>query len=74
MSRHSGLSGIGCLCDVLVKKDSGQAGMTVLRYFMIFYESVILINQALLHVIRPRRISGHSSPSKVLYWAALCYY
>jgi len=28
-SRHSGLSGIGCFCDALKKKDSGQAKMTV---------------------------------------------
>jgi len=39
-SRHSGLSGIGCYCSALKKKDSGQAGMTVLRYYGSFYESV----------------------------------
>ena len=40
-SCHSGLSGIGCLYNVLTKKDSGQAnsrpdgaaGMTALRSF-----------------------------------------
>ncbi len=26
---HSGLSGIGCFCNTLKKKDSGQAGMTI---------------------------------------------
>jgi hypothetical protein len=32
-SRHSGLSGIGCFCKTLKKKDSGQAGMTASRRY-----------------------------------------
>ena len=39
-SCHSGLSGIGCFCNVSAKKDSGQAGMTVLRYHRTFYKSI----------------------------------
>jgi hypothetical protein len=47
-SRHSGgsvrptvgLSGIGCFCKALEKKDSGQAGMPVLRHYRTIYESV----------------------------------
>ena len=39
-SCHSGLSGIGCFCNVLAKKDSGQAGMTVSRYHRTFYKSI----------------------------------
>ena len=35
--RHSGLSGIGCDCNVSGKKDSGQAGMTGLMDFSNFY-------------------------------------
>ena len=39
-SRHSGLSGIGCFCNALEKKDSGQAGMTVSRYYRAVYEYI----------------------------------
>jgi len=38
--RHSGLSGIGCFCIALEKKDSGQAGMTVSRYYRTIYEYI----------------------------------
>jgi hypothetical protein len=48
INRHSGLPGIGCFCNTL-KKDFGypkiwyrQAGMTVLRYYRTFYDSVKL--------------------------------
>jgi len=41
-SRHSGLSGIGCFCNGLEKKDSGQAGMTVSRYYRTFHDIVRL--------------------------------
>jgi len=42
-SRHSGLSGIGCFCNALEKKDSGQAGMTVLRYYKPFCKYIIFL-------------------------------
>ncbi len=41
-SRHSGLSGIGCLCNALKKKDSGQDGMTDSRRYGTFYKPVKL--------------------------------
>jgi hypothetical protein len=42
-SRHSGLSGIGCFCNALKKKDSGQAGMTVSRYYRTIYGYINII-------------------------------
>jgi len=41
-SRHPGLSGILLSQYVTKAADSGQAGMTILRYYMTFCEFVIL--------------------------------
>ena len=41
-SRHSGLSGILLSQCVTKAADSGQAGMTILRYYMTFCEFILL--------------------------------
>ena len=61
-SRHSGLSGIGCFFNVLEKKDSGQAGMTVSRY----YRTALLIVAVLclsLFSCAPKEVLRRAGPA-----------
>ncbi len=41
-SRHSRLSGIAVLYNILIRDDSGQAGMTSKESYPTFYESIII--------------------------------
>jgi len=48
-SRHSRLSGIVVLYNVLKRNDSGQAGMTSKEGFSTFYETVTFCRDRVLH-------------------------
>jgi hypothetical protein len=53
-SRHSGLPGIGCFCNALKKKDSGQAGMTISRCYASFFPE--FTNKALTNIFNTKSL------------------
>jgi hypothetical protein len=67
-SRHSRLSGIVVLYNVLKRNDSGQAGMTSKEGFSTFYETVMFQPMTRIELPATRAKSPENSDKLFVFW------